>query len=257
MSGQRPDGDFDELPHREFEIGRTDALRTKRRRTPDGSVHTLDLGRHRRNRRSGKDIIAGTYEKADRHVVLAGPVGKAVLIELLEIAASRIDDRQGLRPGCHGRRISFLLLCREALHGVAHLLMNEGDHGIDVDAPGHMTDEVDQRADADESEQYADAQRQMWNELTFGLGPHLSQNHQRIAESAEKGAEHRLVAAILGEIAQQTRAHLAGCQRQGCDGDREDRHRDSDGRRYDGPEQGAGARSAANVEPAAMQRGFR
>ena len=73
----------------------------------------------------------------------------------------------------------------QALDGGAHLVADKVDHGVDVDAAGHVPHEEHQRAHADKGEQDADAERQMGDEQPLTLRADAAQDHQGIGEGPE------------------------------------------------------------------------
>ena len=143
---------------------------------------------------------------------------------------------------------------RRPLHRDGHVVAHQVDHGVDVDAAGHVADEINERRDTQEREQDAHAQRKVRHELAFALRPDAAQDHERIGKGAQEGAEGELVSAVAHEVAQQPRPHLARGQRKRGDRDREHRAGQPDGRRGDRAQQGAGARTAAVVEPRAFEQ---
>ncbi len=133
-----------------------------------------------------------------------------------------------------------------------HVLADQVDHRVDVDPACHVADEEHQSGHADESQQDADAERQVGNERALAVCPDRAQHHQRIGERAEKGAERQLVAPVAGEVAQQPRTHLPGGKRQGGDGDGEHRAGDPDGGGRDRAQQRPCAGAPTVVEPRAF-----
>lgn len=111
-----------------------------------------------------------------------------------------------------------------------YVVAHKFNHGIDVNPASHMTDEIDQCRDADKGQRNTNAEREMRDEATLALGPNASQHDKRIGEGPEEYPKRQLVAAIAGEIAQQPRPHLTGCQRQCRDRDRKYRTRHTDRR---------------------------
>ena len=94
-----------------------------------------------------------------------------------------------------------------------------------------MIDEIDQHPDADECEEDCGAQREVRHEGTLTLVAHGAQNHQRERKGSEKGTECDLHAAVARKIAEQSRTHLPGRERERGDRDREDGTGDADRRR--------------------------
>ena len=186
-----------------------------------------------------------------------GPVGQAFGVELLQIAAARVDDGPGAVPERRRRRRRRRLVDGQPADRRAHVVADQVDHGVDVDPAGHVADEVHERRHADEREQDADREREVRREGALVLGAHAAQHHQRIGERAEEGAERELDAAVAGEVAQQARPHLPGGQRQRRDGDREHRAGDADRRSGDRAEQRACAGAAAVVDPLAVEQPLR
>jgi hypothetical protein len=181
--------------------------------------------------------------------VLRRPIGEALRIELLEIAASRIGHGHDIAPDMDRRRLGLPFLEGQPLDGAAHIVAHQVDDRIDIDAARHMAHEKDQRADTAEGQRDADGEREMRDEFALARGPHAAQDHQGIGEGAEEDAQRHLVPAVAGEVAQQARAHLPGGERQRGDGDGEDRARSADGGGGDGAEQRPRAGGTTAIEP--------
>ena len=217
----------------------------------DGLEQERDRGR--RERRSRRAARAGGWPCRSRRPSRPGPRRRAP-------AGSRGAGRRRVaapfQNDAGGGAGGGLSTVRRSIARRTSSLTSSID-GVDVDAPGHVADEVHEHRDADEGEQDADAQRQVRREGALVLRAHAAQHHQRIREGAEEGAERDLHAAVAGEVAQQPRAHLAGRERERGDGDREHRAGDADRRRGDGAEQRSCARAAAVVDPLALDEPLR
>ena len=122
-------------------------------------------------------------------------------------------------------------------------------HGLDIDGRRDVVDVPDQRSEADQSQHHGSGDPDMRHEASFVHGADRTQHHQRIGESAEENAESDLVAAVAHKIAQQPRPHLPRGQRQGRDGDGENRAGDADTRRRDGAEKTPRPLASARIAP--------
>ena len=134
--------------------------------------------------------------------MLGCPFGEAAVVELLQIAEPEINNRNGIMPEVGRRRCGLPRVGRQPPDRRSDILADQVDHGVHIDAPGHVTDEEHQGRDADEGEKDTDGEREMWDELALALGADAAQHHQRVGEGAEEGPERDLIAAIPGEIPQ-------------------------------------------------------
>lgn len=185
---QRAHCDLDQLTHRIFEVRPADALAAERRRPPDRRIDAIDRGLGAGDDRAREHEVAGPDQQLDPDPVRGGPAGERITVEFLKIAAALVRDSDGRRtegpPFGYRRRLSQ----GQRRHCFAQILANQLDHRVDVDPARHVSDEGDQRADAQESEQDADRHRRMRNEDAFVLRSDAAQDHQRVGKRAEEGA---------------------------------------------------------------------
>lgn len=250
---QRSHRDLGELPHRVFEILVRRPAPAERERPGDGDPCALDVGRQKGDGIARRHVIAWTDAKGDGGAVLMGPVGEAVRVEGLKVAAGAYGNAEAPRfvlpdrRGAGGVRRSFR-------HGPAQVAMHRVHHGLDVDAGGDVMDEPHQRPDAQQREEDRTADGEVRNERGFLNGPHGSQHGQGVGEGPEKDAEHDLVAGVAREVAKQARTHLPGGERQGRDGDGERGAGHSDRRGRHRAEQRASALGTAGIAPIRIRR---
>lgn len=146
------------------------------------------------------------------------------------------------------------ILGRQPLYRGAEVFTDEFDHRFHIDPTGDVADEIDEYRDTGEREHDADAQRQMGDKATLGLGPNASQHDQSVTERAKQHLMCQLIATVAGEIAQEPWPHLAGGQGQGSNGNRKYGASDADCRAGNGAEQGAAAGRASVVKPILQRR---
>jgi hypothetical protein len=85
------------------------------------------------------------------------PGGKAIFVELLQVATPGIGDGYGIAPERQRWRGRLASVGGQTPDGRMDVVAHEFDHGVDVYPAGHMTDEIDQRRDADKGQRDTDA----------------------------------------------------------------------------------------------------
>ena len=250
---QRPHRHLHQLAHGEFQVLVAAAIAAERGRVAHRLRRTLDRRPHQRDRRTRKHVVPRTHQQPQDRPPFRRPARQALRVEMLQIAASGIAHRDRVA----GQRLPRLLRPvgrrrlrqRQPPDRRPHVAADQVDYRVDIDPARHVADEIHQHADADERQQQAHAERQVRHVRALALRPHAAQHHQRVGKRAEERAERELIAAIVGEVAQQPRPHLPRRQRQRRDGDREHRAGHADGRGRHRAEQRPRPGAAAIVEP--------
>ena len=248
---QRAHRDLDQFTHRIFEVFRAVPIGAECKRILHRLLHIGRRRLHHRNHRTRKHVVARPHQQAHGSAALGCPVGQTVGVNVLQIAAVGAADRNRAVP-MRLRRHRLRIAMRRPTDRRLHVVADQRDHRLHIDAPGHVADEADQRRHAKQGQQQRRGQRQSRHRRIVVGRTHPVQQHQRIGAGGQKHAERELVAAVAREVAQQMWPHLAGRERQRRDRDREQRT----GRRQRGAGQGAeqSARSgrAAAKEPDAV-----
>ena len=216
---KRSHRDLDELPHRVFQVLKRRGAPPEGERPGDRLGSVLDPRGEEGDRESPRHEVARPDPQGEDDAMLVRPVGKAIRVDRLQVAAVRRRDR----AAAWGVRwwLDVGLVTGPCLDCRAEIAVDGVDHGLDVDAGGDVVDEPDQRPERDQREQHGTRDGEVRDEGLLLDGAHRAQHHQRVGEGAEEDAEHELIAGVAHEVAQQPRPHLVRGERQRRDGDGE------------------------------------
>jgi hypothetical protein len=96
----------------------------------------------------------------------------------------------------------------ELVYFAVKLVGNDRDNRRRLNQLRYVVNKIDQDRNAKQRQNNRQSDGNIWHERLFAIAPNSAQDQQVVHKSSDERSEHKLIAAVAGEISQQARPQL-------------------------------------------------